>query len=175
VLISLTGLPGVGKTTIAQQLVTDLRAVHICIDTIEQSLRSSLGTDQNFYKDAYEIGCAVAADNLRLGLTVIADCVNASPLTRDRWLDVAQHAEVRVIEVEVTCTDQTELNRRIEMDAASDPPGGSPRWQQVARFYEPLSRPHIVIDTAGRTVAESVAELRAALVSNGRSSDPVNG
>jgi predicted kinase len=175
VLISVTGLPAAGKTTIVRQLATEIGAVHICIDTIEQSLRASRGTVQNFYKDAYEIGYAVAADNLRLGRVVIAGCVNATPLTRDRWLDVAQHAEVRVIEVEVTCTDQTELNRRIEMGAALDPPGGSPRWQQVARFYEPLSRPHIVIDTAGRTVAESVAELRAALVSNGRSSDPVNG
>ena len=149
--------------------------MHICIDTIEQSLRASRGTDQNFYKDAYEIGFAVAADNLRLGRVVIADSVNATPLTRDRWLGVAQHAEVRVIEVEVTCTDQAELNRRIEMGAASHPPGVNPRWEQVARFYEPLSRPHIIIDTAGRTVTESVAELRAALVSNGRSSDPVNG
>jgi hypothetical protein len=36
----------------------------------------------------YEIGQAVAADNLALGRTVIADYVNPWPLTRDAWQQV---------------------------------------------------------------------------------------
>ena len=34
---------------------------------------------------------AAAADNLALGRTVIADCVNPWPLTRDAWQQVGQH------------------------------------------------------------------------------------
>jgi len=44
----------------------------------------------------YEIGQAVAADNLALGRTVIADCVNPWPLTRDAWQQVGQQRHVRV-------------------------------------------------------------------------------
>jgi hypothetical protein len=41
--------------------------------------------------------------------------------------------------------------------------GSTPRWQQVARVYEPWTRGHVVIDTATRDVAECVAKLREAL------------
>jgi predicted kinase len=56
-----------------------LTAVHIRIDSIEQALRDAGVTVLDHgYRAAY----AVAADNLRLGRTVVADCVNPWPLTR---------------------------------------------------------------------------------------------
>ena len=69
----LSGLPGVGKTTIARELAVALTAVHVRIDSIEQALRDAGLT---VYDHGYRVGYAVAADNLRLGRTVIADCVN---------------------------------------------------------------------------------------------------
>lgn len=42
-LISFSGLPGVGKTTIARELGRQIGAVHLSIDTIEQAVRSSIG------------------------------------------------------------------------------------------------------------------------------------
>jgi predicted kinase len=42
-LISLSGLPGVGETTIARELARQIGAVHLSIDTIEQAIRSSIG------------------------------------------------------------------------------------------------------------------------------------
>jgi tRNA uridine 5-carbamoylmethylation protein Kti12 len=38
-LIVLSGLPGVGKTTIARELASSLKAVYLRIDSIEQALR----------------------------------------------------------------------------------------------------------------------------------------
>ena len=38
-LIVLSGLPGVGKTTIARELAGAMGAVHVRIDSIEQALR----------------------------------------------------------------------------------------------------------------------------------------
>jgi hypothetical protein len=56
----------------------------------------------------YRVGSAVAADNLRIGRTVIADSVNPIPLSRDAWIEVANRAKVSAVEIEVTCSDTKE-------------------------------------------------------------------
>jgi predicted kinase len=71
-LIVLSGLPGVGKTTIARELARSLTAVHVRVDSIEQALRQSGLVVE---AEGYAVAQAVAADNLRVGQTVIADCV----------------------------------------------------------------------------------------------------
>jgi predicted kinase len=40
-LVVLSGLPGVGKTTIARELARATGAVHVRIDAIEQALRNA--------------------------------------------------------------------------------------------------------------------------------------
>ena len=40
-LIVFSGLPGTGKTTIAQELARQIRAVYLRIDVIEQTLRDA--------------------------------------------------------------------------------------------------------------------------------------
>ena len=101
----LSGLPGVGKTTIARELAAALTAVHVRIDSIEQALRDA-GT--TVYDHGYRVAYAVAADNLRLGRTVVADCVNPWPLTRREWQAVASRATAHAVSVELVCSDVEE-------------------------------------------------------------------
>ena len=156
-LIILGGLPGTGKTTIARELARQLGAVHVRIDSIEQAILAS-GIFSSPINDAgYRVGYAVAADNLRLGRTVIADSVNPIPLSRDAWLDVAHCARVTAIEIEVTCSDVKEHQRRVETRAPDIAGSRSHTWQDVlSRDYRPWNREHIVIDTAHRTVEQVV-------------------
>src|SRR6266545_2722407 len=81
-LIVLSGLPGVGKTTIARELARVLPAVHVRMDSIEQALRR-IGLIVE--GEGYAVAHAVAADNLYVGATVVADCVNPWPLRRKEW------------------------------------------------------------------------------------------
>ncbi len=163
-LIVLAGLPGVGKTTLARELAQLLEAVHIRIDSIEIAIRASGITVVSVDDAGYRVGCAVAEDNLRLGRTVIADSVNPLPLTRDAWLEVGQRAQVRTVEVEIECSDYQEHRRRVEGRLGEIPGLHGPTWPEVmARDYRPWERTRIVIDTAGRTVAQSLATLRDAL------------
>lgn len=156
------GLPGTGKTTLSQYLARDRQFVHLRIDTIEQVLRQtgSLITGSEGYIVAYRL----ATDNLRLGLSVVADSVNPLQITRAAWREVAQHASVPFVEIEVICSNLAEHQHRIETRSTDISGFRLPDWDAVvSRNYEQWDTEHIVIDTAGQTVEQSVAALQQAL------------
>jgi predicted kinase len=152
------GLPGVGKTVLARELARQIGATHLRIDSIEQAIEGREPLNDTGYRVAY----AIAEDNLRLGRTVIADCVNPIRLTRDAWLAVAERSGTRAVEIEVTCSIPEEHRRRIETRLADIPGMRMPAWADVvAREYEPWDRPHLVIDSANRTIEENVRVIRS--------------
>ena len=145
-LVVLSGLSGVGKTTISRALVRTAGAVHVRIDSIEQALRNAGWEVQD---EGYRVGHAVAEDNLRLGRIVVADSVNPWPLTRDAWRSVAARSGVRALEVEIVCSDEDEHKRRVEARTPDIPGHTVPTWQEVLeRDYRPWDRERLVIDTA---------------------------
>ncbi len=164
-LIIFGGLPGVGKTTVARELARQLGAAHIRIDSIEQAILDS-GMGGSPPTDAgYRIGYAVAADNLRVGRTVIADSVNPLAISRDAWLEVASRVQVGAVEIEVVCSDTNEHRRRLET-RITDFPGSRPlRWYEVvSREYDAWNREHVVIDTSLLSVEQNVRILRGAIL-----------
>jgi predicted kinase len=163
-LIILGGLPGTGKTAIARELARQLGAVHVRIDSIEEAILDSGVLSSPIDDAGYRVGNAVAADNLRIGRTVIADSVNPIPLSRDAWVEVANRAKVSAVEIEVICSDTEEHQRRVETRISDIAGSRCVTWQDVvSRDYRPWSREHIVIDTAGRTVEQVVTILRGAI------------
>ena len=164
-LVIFSGLPGAGKSTLAQRLAGELGAVWLRIDTIERAMID--GNEAVSAVDSFDIGVAaycvayaVAEDNLRLGQTVIADSVNPLEITRRAWRNAAARAGADAVEIEVVCSDAAEHRRRVETR-----PGLIPlTWQEVVeRDYESWSSDCIRIDTAGQEIEQSVAALREAL------------
>ena len=156
-LIVLSGLPGVGKTTIARHLAGSIGGVLLRIDSIEQALRLSgvVVTDEG-----YRVAYAVAEDNLRLGRVVIADCVNPWPLTRDAWRDIAARNDRPLLEVEVVCSNAAEHRRRVESRVADIDGHLLPTWQDVIeRDYRTWDRRRLVIDSACLSVEECVRTI----------------
>jgi predicted kinase len=163
-LIIIGGLPGVGKTAIARELARQIGAVHLRIDSIEQAMLAAGVVSQPLDDAGYRVAYAVAADNLRIGRTVIADCVNPIQATRDAWIAVARRAAVDALEIEVQCSDAREHRRRVETRIADIPGLRLPTWEQVvSREYHPSPREHLVIETSGRTVEQNVSLLRELL------------
>lgn len=146
VLIVFGGLPGTGKTTISRELTKRLTATYLRIDAIEHALRAQ---EHAVGPIGYAVAIALAAENLRLGRVVIADCVNPVLASRDGWRQTALQRSARLIEIEVICSDGT-LHRQRAESRTSDIDGFTlPTWHEIASLhYDPWDRDHLVLDTA---------------------------
>ena len=168
-LIVIGGLPGTGKTSLARGLARALGAVHLRIDTIEQALRSATMGSDALGAAGYVVAYGVAADNLALDRTVVADAVNPRASIRAAWRDVARRAAVAIVEVEVICSDVAEHRRRVASRSADIPGLKLPTWDEIQRrAYEPWTGAHLVVDTAQREEEQSVTELYALLLARER-------
>lgn len=164
--IAFAGLPGTGKSTIARELARRLGAVYLRIDTIEQAIRSAGSADVGpaGYLTAYRL----AADNLGLGRTVIADSVNPLAITRDAYRRVAQDADVGFLEVEVVCSDTAAHRRRVETRQVEVEGLVAPTWDEVRNQHdEAWNRPHLVLDSASLSVTKSVEAILEAMAAAG--------
>lgn len=160
-LIVFGGLPGTGKSTIAQALSIELRATYLRVDEIEHALRRQPQAAGSIGSAGYGVAQALARSNLRLGHWVVADSVNPVEESRSAWREVAAAAGVRLLEVELVCSNSTEHRRRVEGRAADIDRFPMPTWEDVsAHHYEPWERPHMVVDTATASVADTVASIR---------------
>jgi predicted kinase len=135
--------------------------VHLRIDSIEQALRNA---GVHVEGEGYAVAYAIAEDNLCAGRTVIADCVNPWQLTRDAWRAVAERAGVRVLEVELACSDPTEHRRRIESRVPDLAGHRVPSWQEVLdRSYHTWNRARLLLDTTRLSIDQSVSAIIVAL------------
>jgi predicted kinase len=157
VLVVMSGLPATGKTTVASALALRTGLAYVRVDSIEHAIRR-YGVLSG--PEGYSVGYAVAADQLRIGHGVIADCVNPLAVTRNAWRAVAAEHAADLLEVEVICADPAEHRRRAEGRTPDIPGLHQPTWQDILdRDYDPWDRDHLVIDTATVTPAEAVAVI----------------
>ncbi len=156
------GLPGTGKTTLAQLLARAKNATYLRIDTIEQALRDLTAIEP--HGEGYSLAHRLACDNLALGNSVVADSCNPLELTRSEWEQVALQAGCAYVNIEVICSDKSEHRDRAEKRTSTVKGLVCPTWAEIeARNYEPWTRDRIVVDTAEYTETQSFEELRLLL------------
>ncbi len=152
------GLPGTGKTTLSRQLAQYLGATHLRIDTIEQALQELCGV--NVEGEGYRLAYRIAADNLQLGINVVADSCNPLELTRREWELVAQRNGCPFVNIELVCSDIAEHRRRVDSRISDINGLKLSAWPDVEnREYHDWSRDRIIIDTARKSVTECLHSL----------------
>ena len=153
-----SGLPGSGKSTLAQALARHLSAVYVRVDTIEQALRDLCGVVVE--GEGYRLAYRIALDNLRLGLSVVADSCNPIELTRREWERVGMDAGASYVNIEVVCSDSQLHRRRVESRRSEIPGLKLPTWSEVmTRRYDQWTVDRLAIDTAGRSPEAAQADL----------------
>jgi predicted kinase len=153
-LIVVAGLPGSGKSTVAEALSRALSLPVLSIDPIEAAMwRGGLARAETGIA-AYEVAIALADEHLRLGHSAIVDAVNPVEAPRAAWRDLAarHRADLRIIEC--VCADEEVHRQRIEARVRNI--AGMPEitWARVLQRrseYQPWTDPRLMLDTSIET------------------------
>jgi predicted kinase len=159
-LVLVGGLPGTGKSTLADELASHLHAPVFAKDRIEASLRrDGVTAEQRSWTIAEHLLTALAGEQLRRGQSAILDTVAGSFESRTAWRETAEEfgAECRVIEC--VCSDPATHRNRIESRVRGIPGWYELTWADVERSrsrYEPWREDHLVVDALA-PLADNVA------------------
>lgn len=150
-LVVMTGLPGTGKSTIAEAVAATIGAPVYSVDPLEAVLIRG-GVDREHRSDylAYDLAADLAESQLRHGRAAVVDAVNAWERLREWYLGLAGKWEAPAALVETICSDPALHRRRFEA-RSRDIPGFTyePTWTEVearADDYEPSELERLVLD-----------------------------
>ena len=157
-----TGLSGAGKSTIAEIVVDDLRARGRYVELLDgDEVREHLSKGLGFSKEDRDTNIRrigfVASLLARNGVVAVTAAISPYRSLRDEvrgWVD-------NFVEVHVATSLEDCEARDVKGLYAKARTGEIPEFTGVSDPYEPPVAPELRIETAGRTPAESAAEVVA--------------
>lgn len=131
-LIAMAGLPGSGKSAVANELARALGCAVLSVDPIEAAMwRAGVGRDQPTGLAAYVVAEDLARQQLLLGNDVVVDAVNDVEPARQQWRSLAARLEQPLAFVEVYCSDEGEHQRRLAGRQRGIDGFPEPTWESV--------------------------------------------
>ncbi len=167
-LVVMSGLPGSGKSIIAEQLARQLKLPIFSVDPIESAIIQA-GIEKGFETGlaAYLVAAALASEQLKLGNSVIIDAVNAEEEGKDVWRELARKHGLELIILLVSVSDRALHKQRIESRVRGLHGFSEVTWDQVeAResVFTAWKEPTLRLDSAqdlAANVAEAVRYIHA--------------
>ncbi|MDX8148964.1 ATP-binding protein [Lentzea sp. BCCO 10_0061] len=181
VVVLVAGIPGAGKSTIAELLARRLRTPIFSMDWVMGALVLGRAVTE---ENAYEVGDlqlrASVARHVQLGIDVIVDATGHTREERDQWRELTERLGGVFVGVECVCSDEVLHRERIDGRDRGIPGWyATVPWEHVQRMrglWEPWEDDHLVLDSAVETPdtsLERVLQVVRGLRSTGETADPV--
>jgi predicted kinase len=164
VLVLCAGLPGTGKSTLAEALGRALGYPVFAKDWLEAALwRSGISREQGAGWAGYELLNTLAESQMRLGQSAILDCVAGREGLRRHWQALADQFGAAFRPVEAVCADLSLHQARLAGRQRGIPGWYELDWAEVERVradYEAWQTERLVLDMA-QPVADNLAAALA--------------
>ncbi|MFI5693129.1 AAA family ATPase [Kribbella sp. NPDC051586] len=151
-IIAFTGLPGTGKSTLAEALATETGVPAFAGDWLLGALRPHgvlRGLERPVFLDMYyDLLGTLIKRQLMLGQSAIVDCLVNEEIAA-RWDELAAEYDGRLRLVECVCSDEEEHRRRVEGRCRGIPGWHEVGWDHVERMrseYPRLARERLTVD-----------------------------
>lgn len=159
-LIAMAGLPGTGKSTVAEVVGNRLGLAVVSVDPIESAILSAgIGADQPTGLAAYLVAETLADAVLSSGRGVIVDAVNAVAPAREQWVKLAERQGVPLRFVEVVCSDPDLHRLRLETRVRDLPHFEEADWHRVEQTLDEWEEWSGASAAAPRITVDSVQPL----------------
>lgn len=157
-LILLTGLPGTGKSTLAEKLSQKIKVPLFSKDNIEAALQrcdvnTVLSGNQPVSFAVYEILFTLVQQQLLLGQSCIIDCVAGHINVRERFKSIAHETNAKWIVIECVCSDEDMHKVRLLTRKRNIPGYHELNWHQLLetkRHYAPWQEEHKIINSTNQ-------------------------
>ena len=154
-LIIFSGLPGTGKSTLAEAVGHYLVFPVFAKDWLEASLLQSGLTSTDKTRSlgyaSYELLTLLAKRQLMLGQSVILDSVAATRSIRSEWGRLAKRYQVERRVIECVCSNEMMHRARLKVRRRRIPGWHELEWsevERVKRYYLPWRQAHLTLDMA---------------------------
>ena len=166
--VSISGVQGTGKTTLARALAQRMDAVLVSRDPLMAVLLEGglpvAGLKRPTVKAVpqlgYELQSAVLREQIDIGRSVVLECV-AEPSVRDGWRRIAEEHSASFAAVETTCSDPDIHRSRFDERGTAAVGDSHLRWENVERtrrWYRPHPDACFVADSM-HPLADNVAAI----------------
>jgi len=152
-LIVFSGLPGTGKSTLAEAVGMYLGIPVFAKDWLEASLLQSelrpTVKEKTLGSAGYELLTVLAQRQLMLGQSVILDSVAATKTIRSEWRKLAKRYQAEWRVIECVCSDESLHQSRLKVRRRRIPGWHELEWSEVERvkqYYVPWRSDHLTLD-----------------------------
>jgi predicted kinase len=167
-LVVMSGLPGSGKSTVAEGIARALRIPLLSVDPIESAVIEA-GVQRGFETGlaAYLVARRLAHEQLRLGNSAVIDAVNAEEEGKDIWRNLAKDHAMDLILIECFITDGEIYRRRLESRVRNLVGMPEVSWDQVEQrqaHYTDWKEPVLRLDStqpAGSNIQRALDYIRS--------------
>lgn len=163
--IVFSGLPGTGKSTLAETIGRQLGIPVFAKDRLEASLlqnglRSTIEEKTLGYA-GYDLLTVLAERQLILDQSVILDSVAATQTIRTAWRDLANRYSAELHVIECMCSDVTLHRQRLRSRKRNIPGWHELKWadiEKVKQYYQAWDEDRLMVDMAN-PVEENISRV----------------